>query len=69
MNVTTEIHVWREWLRNYQAYQGRFSVPKAYELERVLGHAAARILEQQTEIEILEQKVRRLERDDTAAGV
>ena len=69
MSVITEINVWRKWLRNYQAYQGRFSVPMACELERVLGHAAARILDQQVEIDILEEKVRRLERDDTIAGV
>ena len=69
MSVITEIHVWREWLRNYQAYEGRFSVPKANELERVLGNAASRILDQQTEIDILEEKVRRLERDNTTAGV
>ena len=59
MSVLTEIKVWRAWLNNYQAYQGHMTVPKAYELARVLGHAESEILSLMTERDIAQEQVRR----------
>lgn len=51
--MRTELLVWIEWLRNYQSYQGKFSVPIARELERVLRKAHGDLENLQAEVEIL----------------
>ena len=53
--MSTELLVWIKWLRNYQNFEGKFSVPIAHELERVLQNVYNRLLDMQAEIEILKQ--------------
>ena len=53
MAVTSELLIWIKWLRNYQSYNGKFSVPIAHELERVLGNALDNLQQMQAEIDIL----------------
>lgn len=50
-----ELLIWIKWLHNYQNYEGKFSVPIAHELERVLVNAYDRLREMQSEVEIARQ--------------
>lgn len=61
MSTLTELRIWLKWLQNYQSYEGKFSVPIAYELARVLGHAESDICNLQAEVDILLERERRRE--------